>query len=418
MLALVANAIDHEEAPRGGDRRIGVELEGVGNLTLKWAVEFPTIAKLVDRQMFQATLKRSRLIRSNSFSDDRGVYLTPEEVSIGPNQGTLGKSHPAELVSSPHQLNTKGLEFLRDSMSKALTDSKSPMASHAHYTELRRANIHLPEGHGGGRAVSLLDGAEVQSAWGRARAKIGGNLQTTVGVCVERLCHDNEAIRRRVVELMAADPTKQKRLLGLLDAAKAGQEALAADQITLGASDDARHRLRLVLFMYLVGGLASQLKGSGYEKDVYGCNIKGYSSLVGCGLATANDALRTAIREKARNDAIDHGEMHFQPRADAIALRLLNAMVASVKKVAELKAHAGTLESAFVLEHIGQPGRSIQVVHERAPAIPCFVSNNKLYTLIEAREKASMMNLNMASFLNKERTAASLLGLIETALGT
>lgn len=431
------NAIDHEEAPRTGQVRIGIELEGVGSIAMSWSLPFPTIPTVADRQMFQATLKRSRLIRSGSFDAGRGVYLTPEEVTVSPNQGVLGRSHPAELVSSPHRLDVQNLEFLRASVEKALRNRQSPMIARAHHAEQRTTTMQLPQGHGGGQAVSSLDGAQVTATWGRAAgARIGRSLQTTVGVRVENLCSDNAQTRQRAITFLAATPAKQGRMLRLLEAAVAGQQALAADQITIGAMADARHRLRLVLLMYLADVCAPFLKGLGYEKDAYGCNIKGYSSFVGCGLANANDALRTAVREKARMDAIEHAATHgpeavpnaaplgqaaghFQAGANAIANRLRDAMVGVLRNAGgEMTRPARALEQQFALEQIGQPGRSIQVVHERAPAIPCFVANNRLYTLIEARQAESSMNMNMGAFLRNEMTAQALLGRITAAIGT
>src|ERR1700744_966005 len=90
----MANEIDHEEAPQARKVRIGVELEGVDTISMKWDQPFPQLQQLDSRVAFQATFKRMKLVRSTSFNNlNRGVYLSPEEVGIKQNQGMLGKSH-------------------------------------------------------------------------------------------------------------------------------------------------------------------------------------------------------------------------------------------------------------------------------------------------------------------------------------
>jgi hypothetical protein len=413
----MADEIDHEEAPQAGQVRIGIELEGVGTISMKWDKPFPQLQQLDSRVAFQATFKRMKLLRSASFNNlNRGVYLSPEEVSVKPNQGLLGQSHPAELVSCPHLLDLQNLEHLRDSVTKALTDAKTPLVARANYKEQRTQTVDLPRGLHGNQSLMKLHGQQVESKWGRVKAQIGGNLQTTVGVCVEKLCSSTKATREAVVKYMAATSQKQNRLLAFIAASIRAQETLAADQITVGAGTDAPYRLRLAILMYLLQLFAPALKGTGYEKDAYGCNIKGYSSFVGCGLSVANDALRTAARLRAMNLAIENNEMNLTNRLNGITTRL-GAAIEQALNDNGAAALIPQFRRDFNYEHIGSPGLSLQVKFELAPAIPCFLKNDKLYTVIEARQRDSMLNTNMAAFLNGTSQAAGFLGQVREALG-
>ena len=277
-----------ETAPEEGVVRIGIELEGVGSVDMKWGerpTRFPRFKDTPEgreaAEAVQSTLKQTSLIRSNSFTEEgfRGVSIMPEE-ALKPREkvstSQLGKSHLAELVSRPHELEAPALESLRNSVRSAFSQG-GPMRKRGIGYE-----FDVPDGgaSGGPDGASILGGLTVESSWTVNSAAVAkfGSLQTTVGVCVESLCSNNPKTRRRVVEYLVSDLKKRERLIKLLGAAAQGQLVL------IGHVDEERAvRLRLVLLMYLINTLAPLMKGGGYEKDAFGCNIKGFSSILGCG---------------------------------------------------------------------------------------------------------------------------------------
>ena len=117
------------------------------------------------------------------------------------------------------------------------------------------------------------------------------------------------------------------------------------------------------------------------------------------------------------NLAVEHSEMTLTNRLNGITTRLGAAIEQALSDNG-----AGALihqfHRDFNYEHIGSPGLSLQVKFERAPANPCFVKDDKLYVVIEARQRESMLNTNMAAFLNGTSQAAGFLSQVEVALGT
>lgn len=370
--------IRDEAAPAVGRVRIGIELEGVGTVSTKWTDE-----AILALPNFHDVFKRTKLVRSNSFNAGRGVYITPED------SNDFGKTGPAELVSSPHQFDVTNLNHLRNSVKKALKpmvqvpnparqgQMKSvlnPMRARAHEAE------YLDET---GDDTDLFQHAVAESRWAlNPQAKIAGSLQTTLGVAAARLLSNVARTRANVVTLLVGDAKKREKVLDILSAAIRAQQWLTTAGNPLAAYSAQSFRIRMVMFMYLANK-AARVLGGVWTKTALGANFKGYSSFVGCGVGANNDLLTSGIAALGLD-------------ADTVRTNLLNAMKNNGAHTWLTQALDGHLE----LDEIGKPGLSIQTDVEGWFAIPNFIVNNRLYTVVESREKASLLNIKMVEFLN------------------
>jgi len=349
----------NESRPVQGSVRLGIEIEGVGVLKMEWNPKRPSLMAGLSRvdhpneeqeaqiSEIKETIKRQPLVRSASFSEDfagtvRGLSIHAELPATNRN---LGLQHPAELVTTPHLLNATHLTYLKNSVNKvirggtkgALSKSTSAQAFAVPATEL------LPS-----RTVTTR-------FYDETRGQLPHSIQTTVGVAADRLLSNDRRVRLRIIHFLTVPGSEQcNRFTRLVDAACAAQAALPL-------AGDLRYRVRLALLMSLLHVHAQAWKGSGMEKDVYGANVKGYSSFEGCGL----DDTRTLMA-------------------------LLDAAETLVEHLVRAEIDPGRAERA--VDGLGQPGLSAQVAFERGEPIACFLVGTRLHTVIEARQLDAPIN--------------------------
>lgn len=373
--------IKQEAAPVNDDVRIGIELEGVGSVTTTWKNK-----KVIDAKNFHAVFKRTPLVRSNSFSASRGVYIVPEDSE------TFGTNSPAELVSSPHAFNVESLKYLRESVKKALKSNiqvpnpvhkdkmktvLNPMRSREHKATLK--DPRLADDHPFQSNVATTRWAA------NPHAKIAGSLQTTIGVSVGKLVANNGDTRDGVVKLLIGDVKKQSYTNDLLWAAIHIQTYLTSVAGPLRPYDNRATGIRFAVFMYLVRYFAGLLAGKGaWAKTALGANFKGYSSFVACGVEANNDILSQSLLVGPKN-------------AGTVKTEMIQAM-----RDADVESWITDNLDDFEVEQIGQPGHSLQTSVEKWFSIANFTYNNRLYTVVEAREKTAMLNIKMCEFLNGE----------------
>ncbi|WP_440974593.1 hypothetical protein [Pseudomonas koreensis] len=364
--------VTDESAPTNKSIRVGIELEGFGRINTKWETGEEVV---IQEPTFYNVFKRTPLVRSNSFNESTGlgVYLTPEDADDG-----YGFSSPAELVSNPHPFTPDNLTKLCNSVKKA-TLSSSPMRKAQEATlQDKRAPV-----------VDPVSGKTVTSKWEYHRAVIGRNLQTTIGVSVEKLLSVKPKLRELAAQTLILDDSRRSWLLDLVIASIAMQKKLTEvggvlDTLT---SKNELLGLRLAIFMYLVRVFASYCLGKKvWAKDSFGANFKGYSSFIGCGAANNNDVLRVTYGVDLVRKAKIQDELLSAVRVDAP--EWLDTYL-----TAELD-----------IDNIGQPGLSTQTAVQEWFAIPNFYANNNLYTVVESREGESLLNQQMASFLNGKIT--------------
>ncbi len=373
--------IDQEAAPVNDDVRIGIELEGVGSVMTSWKNK-----KVINAKNFHDVFKRTPLVRSNSFNDNRGVYIVPEDSK------TFGTNSPAELVSSPHAFNVESLNHLRDSVKKALKSSiqvpnpalkgktktvMNPMRSREHAATLK--DPRLANNHPFQSNVATTRWAANQ------HVKIAGSLQTTIGVSVGQLVANDGDTRDGVVKLLIGDVEKQSYTNDLLWAAIQIQSYLTSAGGPLYTYQNRAIGIRFAAFMYLVRYFAGALAGKGkWAKTALGANFKGYSSFVACAVEANNNILTQRLLTGPKNAATVKAEM-IQAMVDTDVEEWIT----------------GNLDN-FEIEQIGQPGHSLQTSVEKWFSIPNFKHNNRLYTVVEAREKNAILNIKMCEFLNGE----------------
>ncbi|WP_035056438.1 hypothetical protein [Andreprevotia chitinilytica] len=370
--------INEEAAPLNDDVRIGIELEGVGTVKTVWKDK-----KIIKKANFHDVFKRTPLVRSNSFSDSRGVYITPED------SGDFGISGPAELVSSPHVLDAANLDLLRNSVKKALKNSvevpnlatgktktvMNPMRARPHEAKLK--DKRLPD-------TDKFQNTVATTRWAiNPSVKIAGNIQTTVGVAASKLLSNTEETRNGVVQLLIGDPTKKQYAKDLLYAAVQIEGYLTAVGHLLQAYSAKKVGIRLAVFMYLVNHFAGGLAEGAWAKTALGANFKGTTSFRACNVAGNDDLIAQAVL--AGPDSAD------AIKADMIADLEANHVADWITK--------GMADADFDIEEIGLPGQSLQTSVEAWFAIDNFTHNNRLYTVIESREKTSTLNIKMCEFL-------------------
>jgi hypothetical protein len=353
-------SVTHEGAPAADIVKIGIEVEGVGTVATKW-----TNPPVVDPRDFHDVFKRMPLVRSKSYGDLRGVYINPEDGD------TFGTSGPAELVSRPHALTPESLALLRNSVWKAIRSSAAPTTGRAIYSDPR-----TPTGASGVAA----------SRWARHRgmARIAGSLQTTVGVAVGKLLGTSPDARAAVVTLLGGDATKKARLTDMLTAVVAAETYLTA---TRGPMDGfaGRGGLRLALFFAFWAPIRASIVAvsrRGWGKDALGCNFKGMSSFLGCGIPTADLAWRAAIKQSKG------------------AATLRAKIITAITDAGGAGWVTRALTDDWDLASVGQPGLSEQTSGEGWYALPNFTKDGRLFTIVECREKAAPLNVKMAAFLN------------------
>lgn len=364
-----------EAKPIQGAVRLGVEIEGIGYITIAWlnsdarrpsamaGLAMADKAKLKEADLNQLsdmkeTIKRQPLVRSTSFADlpkvpadpnqpARGVSIHAELPNINPK---LGLEHPAELVSTPHLLDAQNLTFLKSSVNKVLKGNTSGALAKA------RPNITAPEQFEHTIPASgLIPESKVKTTFHDEARKIPTGIQTTVGVAANKLLSDTRKDRLKIIELLTAKDTEQRKYFAaMVDAACAADAGLG----DLPKTDDQKFRYRLMLLMALMHVHVSVWKGSGMEKDVYGANIKGYSSFEGC--------------------AFEHSAI----------------MKENAKAILEALAKAGINQALAeqTVEKLGMPDLSAQVAFEKGAPIACFLVGDKLHTVIEGRQIAAPIN--------------------------
>lgn len=359
--------IDDESAPLAGHPLIGIEVEGVGTVTSRWNNE-----DIIQAANFHDVFKRTPLVRSRSYGNFRGVYITPED------SGTFGVTSPAELVSKPHRLNDLNLLRLRNSVWKALG----------------------PRGVRTGQNTFDYAGGQrtTDNRWGKFRpSSIAGSLQTTVGVGVHRLLSDNANHRRDCIKTLVGNARKQRIVMAIAESAVIAQQALFAPGAALW-----HHRampaiqvegLRLSLFLAFINVVLTESArlgggGSGWAKDALGANFKGYSSFLGTGTNNSNGILKLGARALSYNDTDLVGSIRAQ-RGDGTITKAINDYADDTTNQ--------------ILSLVGQKGLSIQTAVEQWNAIANITYNGHLYTVVECREKESLVNINMCTFLNSEK---------------
>jgi hypothetical protein len=164
-----------------------------------------------------------------------------------------------------------------------------------------------------------------------------------------------------------------------LSAAVAGGDYAVNNPPTKEFSSGFKFETRLAMLMFLVN--ISSPGSKGWGKDAYGANIKGYSSFTGCGTTGSNETMKNYDQQ------------------DEFRLGL----IAAIKAKCKVPFVTDGLKNADVVAKFGTPGLSAQVSLEGWKAIPCFKTNDNLYTIIECREKSSNLNKKMADLLNKIR---------------
>jgi len=362
--------ITDESAPVVGHPLLGIEIEGIGTVRSVW-----NKADIIRAARFHAVFKRTALVRSRSFADLRGVYITPEDAS------TFGKQSPAELVSKPHRLDNINLVRLRNSVWKALSP-RGMRTGKSKFTYRRRAR-------------------HARHRWAVHRpSAIGGSLQTTLGIGVHRLLSSNARERKLCIKTLVGGSRKQAIVIAIAEAAVIAQGALFKSGGALW-----HHRampplqvegLRLVLFLAFINFVLTETTrmgsgGSGWAKDALGANFKGYSSFIGCGVGSNDDIMRRGVALTAYSDA-DLIDAIRQGRGNGRVTKALNDCAT---------------DDNWMLDNIGVRGLSIQTDVEQWRAIPNFTHNGHLYTVVECREKASKVNVKLREFLNATKSVVA-----------
>ncbi|HBO1217561.1 TPA: hypothetical protein ONA18_003959 [Pseudomonas aeruginosa] len=394
-----------EISPAQDTVRIGIELEGVGTVRIKWPEELghksiKNLEHLRAQTDFKDTLKRTPLLRSNSYDDFRGIYITPEEAQ----EDKLGVDHPAEMVSQPHTLDEQNLEFLRNSVYKALRSNlKGKIALSTNEQNTRYGNA--PDKYPAipnGKVPTVQSGAAfsgmytnsgeafptvniVQTIWGKQVPVLGGNLQVTCGIAVEQLFRQDPEQLSLMADFISRNEYKT-RYISLVVCTLAIVEALTAQGEIFYGFADKRNELHLATYMFLLHHVAPIWKPAvGYEKCAVGANFKGGSSFVGCGVSNTNDLIPDSSYASV-----------FAKMTDAIT-----------STNATDKANIlSTLTSPQVIELYGKPGLSCQVHFDKWFSIPNFSdAGGNLYTVVEIRQHATGMNLEMAGFLGGRLTS-------------
>jgi hypothetical protein len=359
-------AITDEAAPLADRICIGIEIEGVGRVRTNW-----NRRTVIRQNNFHDVFKRMKLVRSNSFTAHRGVYITPEDTDTD-----FGTDGPAELVSSPHYFTATDLLRLRNSIWKSMSNRG---------VRTGRDTFIDP------RLPPSVRQTIAESRWGINRLhNIGGSLQTTIGLSVSKLLGNNRLARVAVANLLVGDAGKRTKLIAIQDAAVAAEQYLTAMGRPLYHVRGQTTGIRLVLFMGLIYVLITQtnaLGNSGWGKDALGCNFKGYTSFVGCGVTNHNGILRLGARGTGTT---------------------ASDLVTGIENVTGQNWLTQALNQAIQANHfdladLGQPGLSMQTYLEEWYAIPNFLFNNGLCTVVECREKTAQLNLRVRTFLNAEK---------------
>lgn len=352
-----------ETKPITGSVRLGIEMEGVGVLKMTWDPRRPSLmvglskadkSTLTEEQQEQVsdmkeTLKKQPLVRSASFSEDfskpvRGVSIHPEMPN---SNASLGREHPAELVSTPHLLDGKNLTYLKNSVLKVVRGGTKGVLSGK-----KSAQTHTLE------QTDLLPQSTIKTEFtDETRGKLPQGIQTTVGIAADKLLSSDPKTRKSIIEFMTMPSSdQQKRFTQLVTAACSADGPMGT---TL--SGDLLYRFRLMLLMSLLHACVPDWKGGGMEKDIYGANIKGYSSFEGC----------------AFEDQI--GLQQLVNRGEELVSALEKAGIAKDR-------------ATEAVDKIGFPDLSAQVAFEGGSPIASFLVNGRLHTVIEARQKGSPIN--------------------------
>ncbi|WP_157644789.1 hypothetical protein [Burkholderia ubonensis] len=371
-----AKKVGEEFSPQKDSQKIGIELEGIGTVSVKW-----NKSGYDKHQNFHDVFKRTPLVRSGSFGEGRGVYIVPEDVDEG-----YGERGPAELVSNPHNLNKQGLGYLLSSYKKAMSGNSATNAM------LKPQEAQLKDPTQSEEGVFNRSQYTATTRWNRrVLGAVAGSLQTTIGVEVRKLLSDDKQTRIKIVEKLIGDSSKRQATRDLLLAAICVEKVLTRRDNPLEAYKDKADGIRLAIFMYLLNAFQVEARDFAkspqtWAKVTYGANFKGDSSFDGCGVVGAKEALAEWLSENPElknvliKDIVD--EMNRQGLAPWVVGKMQG-----VKRV-------------FSLEAVGGPGLSMQTAVEGWFSIPNFFSNGRLYTVVESREKESGLNKNMASFLN------------------
>lgn len=358
--------VTDEAPPAPGDVRVGIEVEGVGTISTKWDV-----VPNVSAGDFHDVFKRMKLVRSNSFTSARGVYITPEDAD------TFGKQSPAELVSSPHLFTPRNLVFLRNSVWKALSP-KGMRTGNDSFVDPRVA----PPAPQAPTAISR---------WGAyAPKQIGGSLQTTIGVSTAKLLSDTAADRNAVIGLLVGDHKKADLAKDLLAAAVAAEGFLTQTGNPLAAFVAKKLGIRLAVFFWLADSFGASITAKGqWTKESLGANFKGFSSFVGCGVAVNNNILKLGLA----------GTVGTSAQAKAT---FAGQLVQAIQAVTGKTWITDGLSASIDLDTLGQAGHAFQTSCEGWFAIPNFTAKGNLYTVVECREKAALLNMKMVAFLNQQ----------------
>lgn len=384
LLASAGKEVGEEFAPSVDIQRIGIELEGIGTVGVKWGKAKPKTTSDGFHQVF----KRTPLVRSNSYDKGRGVYIVPEDT----DPSSYGKLGPAELVSNPHALDKQGLNDLRASYKKAMVrnSSTNPM--------LKPQKAVLKDIRKSDDSTFNSKRYSATTRWGQSPlTKVGGSLQVTIGVEVDKLISDDKPTRIKVVEMLVGDATKRQKVRDLLLAAICIEQTLTADGRPFAAFRSRPQGVRLSVFMYLLNIFVDKAASSPntWSKTTFGANFKGDSSFWGCGADSAKEALAAQLSSNP--------DLETQIVRDILEMMKREGLAQWVIDGIQQK------KSLFSLSDVGNSGLSMQTDVEKWFSIPNFFYKEKLYTVVESREKNSGLNIKMAQFLNEELSADALL---------
>ncbi len=348
-------------APAEGPIKIGIEIEGVGQLDITWKQQPPPV--LIKDQQFLSSVKAAKLNRSPSFNTKtgRGMYLSAEE-----SENIVHR--PAELVSVPHVFSARALVYLRNSVWKRLQEKDVDEEPDFSFQP-------------GGKIEAPVMEKTVYSP-NKHFSKVAGSLQTTIGVSIDKLFAKDEAARERTIACLVGSPIKQDYVLNLTRLAYTAsiwsiERTVKLEQV---------NRLALVYFMAFIEPIVQDLPPGNFgswEKERLGANFKAQSSFTACGIDinVANDLTQKFAQTGFKSALIAFLRREFDTN------RLILSMLQSLDK------HLNTIV-------IGTAGRCMQALHEHGSAFDNFLRGDKLYIVIEAREKRADLNGLMLEVLN------------------
>ncbi len=338
-----------ERAPEGDIPRLGFEIEAASNRMVMTS-DGGLDAREMKTDAFLRALKKTPM------NEDRGFHPTAEPNLFASNfraNPAARQTFKMEYVSDPFPLDRAGVTRLVEAL---------------HRLDARRSSREVADYHPTVRFDSTRTHMQSSAAmtFRHSLAWFPLIFQVTVGVNVEKLLSDSEAVRARVVRCFSASEAMTKKIGGLLSAAVAAEEILAFFFPGVRGNGNPRpaYGLRLSLLLYLIQ-LDYHFSGSQIiPKDWLHMNFKGGSSMRACGMSIAPFLLK-----------------------DPALLRDPEAMIRAM--LADSVVHGG--HRHFLLKLVGLPGMNFDTMYYRGGGIPNFIYGGQLYTVVEARKSTSLL---------------------------